>query len=579
MPSSCAPRLEARTTLSHRLLVLVVAMAGLVGGGASAAAEPAYHPGTTRKLLQLTGDTDRTLRVPTLSRTATQAGVVGTDLGSSFEHKGKLCFLFGDTRGRPGGVTDCLAFSESTDPKKLTITFPLAPDGRFRPIEVSGISQGPMEVPCGGISVNGAMYIVHTTQWHHPDGRHDPRGNMERSALARSTDDGATWKRVYTLSCASRHDMTNARFVNVGMAVVEAEKYPGQLPYPSGTVVLIWGSGAYRKSNPCLACIPADQIETKSALRYFAGFDSDGRPKWARAEARAAYLFDHPQLGEFSTAWVAPIQRWVILYNATEPRGIVMRTAAKPWGPYSEGQLIFDPWKDGGYGRFMHAAWDQHRLDAFCERGRENQWGAEYGPYIIPRFTAGNARRCHIYYTLSTWRPYQTVLMRSEIGEPQASAPGQQETTALLPPDAEWHKSSANFYRALDPHGSAQICTYANRGDADTGWMWRWLPRDRKNVRLQFDVYGGHAEVMLLEGGQDIPTKGDVAAMYRQIKAGTYGDVVQCTWGHDHNDIHVPVDWSLAPYDSANLKVVIIDHLSEPWGFASVSQMTLTRFE
>ena len=109
--------------------------------------------------------------------------------------------------------------------------------------------------------------------------------------------------------------------------------------------------------------------------------------------------------------------------------------------------------------------------------------------------------------------------------------------------------------------------------------MWRWLPRDQKNVRLQFDVYGGHAEVMLLEGGGDIPPKGDSAEIYRQIKAGAYGDVVQCTWGHDHNDIHVPVDWSLVRYESASLKVVIIDHLSEPWGFVTVSQMTLTRHE
>ena len=28
-------------------------------------------------------------------------GVAATDLGSSFEHKGKLYFLFGDTHGRP----------------------------------------------------------------------------------------------------------------------------------------------------------------------------------------------------------------------------------------------------------------------------------------------------------------------------------------------------------------------------------------------------------------------------------------------------------------------------------------------
>ncbi|GAG09776.1 unnamed protein product, partial [marine sediment metagenome] len=54
-----------------------------------------YVSGSTKKVCQLTGDWDRALKRPTLSLTSTRAGVVGTDLGSSFEHSGRLYFLFG----------------------------------------------------------------------------------------------------------------------------------------------------------------------------------------------------------------------------------------------------------------------------------------------------------------------------------------------------------------------------------------------------------------------------------------------------------------------------------------------------
>src|SRR4051794_40724246 len=53
--------------------------------------------GTTRKVHQLTGEQDRERGVPTLNRTESTVGMFGTDLGASFEHDGRLWFLFGDT--------------------------------------------------------------------------------------------------------------------------------------------------------------------------------------------------------------------------------------------------------------------------------------------------------------------------------------------------------------------------------------------------------------------------------------------------------------------------------------------------
>ena len=538
----------------------------------AAAVEPVYHPGTTRKIQQLTGDFDTPLRRPTASLTETNAGLAATDLGSSFEHKGQLFFLFGDSFGRATADLDTLATSTSTSGEDLTISVPVATDGKYLVITVPGIQQGGMRVPSGGISVNGKVYIVHTTDWYAAG------NNMERSVLARSDDDGRTWTRLYDLSADSAHDMTNARFINVSMVEVDAADYPGAFPWAAGKVVLIYGSGAYRASNVCLAAIPSAEIETKASMRYFAGMDGGGSPAWSAAESDAAYLFAQPQVGEFSVAWIAQVHRWVMLYNAASPRGITMRTASVPWGPWSAGSVIMDP-GDGFYGTMMHMPWTlAERWDGFADSGRQNEWGGEYGPYLIPRFTTGDASSCRVYYTMSTWNPYQAVLMRSEIGTAVAAEPYPAVTQYLMPGDANWARTPGDFFANFTHNSVPHITTFAGAGDATTGCMWSWLPRDRRNQRLQFTVHGGHAEVMLLSGGGDIPVgSGTAADLYPRIKAGEFGEVVYCTWGHDTNDTDVHMDWDLRPFDRANLKVVIIDNLTSAWGFVSVSQMKALR--
>jgi hypothetical protein len=125
--------------------------------------------------------------MPTLSQTGKRFGVVATDLGSSFEHKGKLYFLFGDTWGRPG-ARDALAWTESKDPAKIVLQFHKAKDGKWLPLTVPGIKQGAFEVPSGGISVAGTMYVVCTTD-------HSKQKVMGRSVLARSHDDGSGSRR------------------------------------------------------------------------------------------------------------------------------------------------------------------------------------------------------------------------------------------------------------------------------------------------------------------------------------------------------------------------------------------------
>jgi hypothetical protein len=53
-------------------------------------------------------------------------------------------------------------------------------------------------------------------------------------------------------------------------------------------------------------------------------------------------------------------------------------------------------------------------------------WGAPYGPFFISRFTMGDADRgtSTFYYTISTWNPYQKIIMKSTIQDRSRGGPG-----------------------------------------------------------------------------------------------------------------------------------------------------------
>jgi hypothetical protein len=111
-----------------------------------------------------------------------------------------------------------------------------------------------------------------------------------------------------------------------------------------------------------------------------------------------------------------------MMYNGKNPEGINLRSSRCPWGPWSESSIVFDPWRDGGYGHFIHVSWQSERVDNVSDPGRENESGEAYGPYVISPFTKGDAGRSTIYFTISTLNPYTVVLMKAELELLKASS-------------------------------------------------------------------------------------------------------------------------------------------------------------
>lgn len=381
----------------------VIALFLLAGIPAAKSAEEAESyvvvpiRGSTKKVCQLTGDFDATRGCPVLSRTFSQAGVAATDLGSSFEHNGRLYFLFGDTFGRPG-ARDALASTASRDPAAIELEFVKGEDDKWQPLTVPGIGHGGFEVPSHGVSIEGNIYVVFTTD-------HSPAKVMGRSVLALSRDNGATFEKLYELS--------SSRFINVAI-------------WKSGKWLYIFGSGAYRASSVSLARVEQTRIEKKENIRYLSGITKEGAPEWTGDEGRAQPIFRHDVVGELSAAWCPQLDRYLLLYNSSKPRGIVLRTARKPWGPWSDAAIIFHPWRDKGYGRFMHVPPDRGKVvDSFHDPGRADTFGGEYGPFLMARYFTGSGTICRIYFTLSTWNPYQVVVMQSDLKlEPSSCGTG-----------------------------------------------------------------------------------------------------------------------------------------------------------
>ncbi len=404
---------------------------GSDGGRCAAPAVTVVAKG--EKVLQLIGDTDRALGMPTLSRTFTRFGLAGTDLGASFVHNGKLWFLFGDSA--PSGGTfpnplcgDAIGFTTQTaasDAEQLALSF-VATDAGFESPSVSGVDLGCFNVPLAGVSGprgadgGSAMYVWFSTNC------------MSKSVLAKTIDGAHTFTPIagYALSdcgCNATScnvdpshnvctDYPGCHFVNVSVDSV-APQLAG-LPADAGEELLFFGSGKYRASNVYLAREPLRAIENAGQLEYFGGLADGGcGPTWTSDPHLAAPLFSsagegfdaRPCVGELSVHWVPALSAFLALYNCGGD--IRVRAARQPWGPWSASAI--DISSPDGYCRFIY------QPDAGCPQladpGASDVLGGLYGPYLIGPYTQAAAQGATVYYVVSPWNPYDAMLLKTDL--------------------------------------------------------------------------------------------------------------------------------------------------------------------
>ena len=387
-----------------------------------------WTPGSTVKLEQVIGDKDwaaaaKGTTLPTASLTANRYGVFGTDIGTSFEHKGKVLFLFGDTRSEDPnvnlGAVDPIGFSTTTDgDAPLVLDFFQDNSNRTLWVRPPGVQMAGNNVPNAGISLSDGLFLVVNAGADHSMA--DINANAF-SLLVRFDESAKTFTTGRMVS-----SMPGGHFVYTALRAL-------------GVDVYMFGTGKYRGSDIYLSKTPASGFWTGTGTQYFAG-RVNGQPTWTTSEASAvpiiqdnplngpAWPNNNPTVGNLSVAYSVNLGMWLMTYDggrqSPATRGMYVTYAKDPWGPWAAPQLIFNSPRDPGYGVFIHnpnaVPGDGLTGPTIGNNDPTTTSGAAYAPCLIERFTRVNGNTLRIYWLMSTWNPYTVVKMRSDftIGRP-----------------------------------------------------------------------------------------------------------------------------------------------------------------
>jgi hypothetical protein len=427
----------------HELGFCVVLLVSAAAAGAQILPSLTWVTNSSVKLEQIIGDVDwaalaHGTNLPTVSQTVSRFDILGNGLGYSFEDKGKLIFLFGDTISE--NVTnlnyhagDPLAWSTTSNGESglLLNFYTNNPVTNFTPlfVQAPGIKMGGFDVPNSGISLSNGVFLVCNTG---SDGNLPSPQTNDYSVLVTFNERQLpyTTNIFITNRVISKLDANldpksplQGHFINVSM-------------HEYGTNVMMFGTGEYRSGDIFLCRIPTANFASGEGTLYFAGW-SNGLPAWSTAESNCvpvvqdnptngpAWPNDVGTAGNVSVIYPPELGLWLMTYDggrsadtATKhTTGVYFSYAPEPWGPWAKPQLIFNKLRDGGSGVFIHdpnlSSNDGLNGPIIASDNPTNVAGGDFAPIMVERFTRLTNSTLYIYYTLSTWNPYTVVKMRS----------------------------------------------------------------------------------------------------------------------------------------------------------------------
>ncbi len=406
------------------------------------------------KMAQVTGSVDCQTGGNTLAALGSPGPVLGADAGVTVDHAGRRFLLFGDTAWADGSFSeDSIAEVVDQPPGELPIvTFHGSPRAligyQSTPPEnpYDDVTTGGYDVPLDAFSFENDFYVFFSSNSCSDDNVENSFGlfvnlaNKAGNVMGRSILARAVVPSMPIDPCAHHSPIdfqcltvfSDYHFITVSVQVQAASLVPGF--GSEGNLLLIWGTGTYRADDLRLAILDLREEAVYSLLKngffpqsflpvsYFAGFNGTNEPQWSDQESDALPVFWPNALGEISVRWVPEIQRYLLLaMSGPEDRmgaAVWMRIAPYPWGPWSERRQVFDWWQDGAGARpgsspFIHRNDVQppdnvgnciKAIPLQCQDG-----GGAYAPYLHDVRKTQDA--LVFRYTLSTWNPYQVMLM------------------------------------------------------------------------------------------------------------------------------------------------------------------------
>ena len=446
----------------------------------------------------------------------TNAGAVdvsGVDLGAAVESAGgKLSFLFGDTRlaSREGNGVDALGLTNAQGVARDQMpTLNYATNGtQFAPFSVVGrdpIDLGINNTPQDGVSL--------------PDGRQIVFAGTGAELVDRNHSTMAV--------TATMQGSPSPQLLLNHVVKSEYFFYVSTIYNPSDGFVYIFGTGpGFRQSDWVhLARASPNCVADRSSWTYFTG-NAKSTFEFGELNAQPLFAGPNPNLGELSVRRVG--SGYVMLYQSgptkqvpNADRGVFARFASTPAGNWSAPVKIWAPGPVGGlfagvgYGTSMHIAQGPSPLaiydDGVAEPNstlnppvdRHEEWGGEYAPELIPRWSSAANGVTKLTFDLSLWNPYEADLFESVLtdgtagGSPPALPTGSLAEHRLINLQFEGTNPLQGWNLIGGPFVPVDICrghflsTYGPQGAGTMGSLQQTFVPGPHTTKLCATILGG----------------------------------------------------------------------------------------
>jgi len=426
-----------------------------------------YVPNSSVKLYQVTGDCDwvqwdasltakTPTCVPTASKTLTNADIMGDDVPVVFENNGEMIVTFGDTIGAAigapytaiqnsfdWGAHDPIGHSTTVNATDgLLINF--YPSGANHALEVlpppqpngTAVDMGTDDTPFTGVSVNGTIYLgIRTGNIANGGGNNDH--SMDYSVLTTFNESTLAFTSGRTISA-----LPSGLFVGPTFYPAQTGQLGSPSPVSPEPAVLIFGMGEPGASNVYVSAISTNYFWTGTdasgnpATRYFAGMNN-GQPVWSVNESDSVAIVNDvnpakPTIERVTVTYSQSLGLWLMIFSGghhlAATSGMYFTYSQTPWGPWSTPQLIFNDCRDKAFGTFMYYYDNGTNTCAGLTSPSgpmgptisptvnvpATTTGHSYSPEIVGRFTIVTGSTLKLFYMISTWNPYATVMMESD---------------------------------------------------------------------------------------------------------------------------------------------------------------------
>ncbi|MGB6038976.1 MAG: DUF4185 domain-containing protein [Gordonia sp. (in: high G+C Gram-positive bacteria)] len=324
-------------------------------------AMPAFNNGRTQTVSWVTGPLSP-------NKTYKRFGISGTDVGVAWDNgRGQTLMAFGDTFG------NCLTSDQQWRHNALlrssdgNLSDGVRLDGRgfvgemFGAVGFDGIEK--TTIPTAGISIGGKQYVnfMSVRSW-------GPASTWftNYSATAVSNDNGRSWRTPQGTSRPNLGINGDAKFQQG--AYVKGVGPDAGWVYQYGTPNGRFGAAHIARFRP-------NDILNLGAYQYWNGRGWTPSPDSARPIVRGPVT-------ELSVAWSPYLNRYVMLDS---PRGVLLRTAAHPQGPWSPARRI---------------------APSSLEL---------YAPMMLPNSPALRGSGPELYFNASRWDDYNVLLVRTKV--------------------------------------------------------------------------------------------------------------------------------------------------------------------